>query len=55
MTRLVCIDVETKTYSVYYKRELVNTIQSAEFLDEDFIEQFRVNTANVMKMIDGTE
>lgn len=55
MTRLVRIDCDTKTYSVYVDRKMINSIQSAEFLAHGFIERFRVHTDDVMKMIDGEE
>lgn len=55
MTRLVRIDCDTKTYSVYVDRKMINSIQSAEFLARGFIERFRVHTDDVMKMIDGEE
>lgn len=51
-TRLVRIDVETKTYSVFLGRELVNSIQCADYLDAEFVEYFRTNTAEVMRMVD---
>lgn len=53
MTRLVRIDCDTKMYSVYVDGKMENSIQSAEFLDREFVEEFRVHTDRVMAIIDG--
>jgi hypothetical protein len=50
---LVRIDVATKTYTLYVYGERDVSIQSDQLLDAAFVERFRVNTDDVMKMVDG--
>ena len=51
--RLVRIDSETNMYHAYSGREHINTIQSNEPMDAEFVEYFRVRTEEVMAEIDG--
>ena len=53
--RFVRIDCAEKAYTVYVDGKTVNSIESAEFLAAGFVERFRVQTDDVMKMVDGEE